>query len=39
VSGIAVSLLELPSLLERADVVLCSTASQQSVVTAIWSPA
>src|SRR5205814_1669339 len=33
VSGIAVSLLELPALLERADVVLCSTASQQPLVT------
>ena len=33
VSGIAVSLLELPVLLERADVVLCSTASQQPLVT------
>jgi glutamyl-tRNA reductase len=33
VSGIAVSLLELPSLLERADVVVCSTASQQPLVT------
>jgi len=33
VSGIAVSLLELPALLERADVVLCSTASQQPIVT------
>jgi glutamyl-tRNA reductase len=33
VSGIAVSLLELPALLERADVVLCSTGSQQSLVT------
>ena len=33
VAGIAVSLLELPALLERADVVLCSTASQQPLVT------
>jgi glutamyl-tRNA reductase len=33
VAGIAVSLLELPSLLERADVVLCSTASQQPLIT------
>jgi len=33
VSGIAVSLLELPALLERADVVLCSTASQHPLVT------
>jgi glutamyl-tRNA reductase len=33
VTGIAVSLLELPALLERADVVLCSTASQQPLVT------
>jgi glutamyl-tRNA reductase len=33
VSGIAVSLLELPALLERADVVLCSTASRQPLVT------
>jgi glutamyl-tRNA reductase len=32
-SGIAVSLLELPALLERADVVLCSSASQQPLVT------
>jgi glutamyl-tRNA reductase len=33
VSGIAVGLAELPALLERADVVLCSTAAQQPVVT------
>jgi glutamyl-tRNA reductase len=33
VSGIAVSLLELPALLERADVVLCSATSQQPLVT------
>jgi glutamyl-tRNA reductase len=33
VSGIAVGLQELPALLERADVVLCSTAAQQPVVT------
>jgi len=33
VSGIAVGLQELPALLERADVVLCSTAAQQPIVT------
>ena len=33
VSGIAVGLQELPALLERADVVLCSTAAQQPLVT------
>jgi len=33
VGGIAVGLGELPALLERADVVLCSTAAQQPVVT------
>ena len=33
VSGVAVSLSELPSLLERADVALCSTGSQEPVIT------
>ncbi len=33
VGGIAVSLAELPSMLERADVVLCSAAAQQPIVT------
>src|SRR6185369_2589627 len=33
VGGIAVGLGELPALLERADVVLCSTAAQQPIVT------
>ena len=33
VGGIAVSLAELPALLERADVVLCSTGSSQAIVT------
>lgn len=33
VSGIAVSLAELPSLLERADVALCSTGAAHHVVT------
>jgi glutamyl-tRNA reductase len=33
VGGIAVGLGEIPALLERADVVLCSTASQQPIVT------
>ena len=33
VGGIAVGLGELPALLERADVVLCSTAAQQPLVT------
>ncbi|HEX9573218.1 MAG TPA: glutamyl-tRNA reductase [Myxococcales bacterium] len=33
VGGIAVGLAELPALLERVDVVLCSTAAQQPLVT------
>ena len=33
VDGVPVALEELPALLERADVVLCSTASQQPLVT------
>jgi glutamyl-tRNA reductase len=33
VGGIAVGLGEVPALLERADVVLCSTAAQQPIVT------
>ena len=33
VGGIAVGLGELPALLERADVVLCSTGAQQPIVT------
>ncbi|MFL5399781.1 MAG: glutamyl-tRNA reductase, partial [Myxococcales bacterium] len=33
VSGVAVNLAELPNLLERADVVLCSTGAREPVVT------
>ena len=33
VGGIAVGIAELPALLERADVVLCSTAAHQPIVT------
>ncbi len=33
VDGVAVSLAELPALLERADVAICSTAAERAVVT------